>query len=104
MTDQKKPDFSNVTSGGEKPERPGGFSPDFSNVVGGSSSDAPAPEGAPADKTDRMYIVVKGDSLSKIAKQFYGNANSWKRIFDANRDVIDNPDLIQPGWKLRIPD
>jgi nucleoid-associated protein YgaU len=35
---------------------------------------------------------------------FYGDANHWKRIFDANRDVIRNADLIQPGWKLRIPE
>lgn len=102
MTDQKKPDFSNVTSGGSGSK--GGTSPDFSNVVSGSSSTAPAPAGAQGQKTERVYVVVQGDSLSKIAKKFYGNANSWKRIFEVNRDVIDNPDLIQPGWKLRIPE
>ena len=51
-----------------------------------------------------MYIVQSGDSLSKIAKKFYGNANSWKKIFDANKDVVKNPDMIQPGWNLQIPD
>ncbi|HEV7492108.1 MAG TPA: LysM peptidoglycan-binding domain-containing protein, partial [Rhodanobacteraceae bacterium] len=44
-----------------------------------------------------------GDTLSKIAKQFYGNANRWHDIFDANRDQISNPDLIQPGQVLKIP-
>ena len=80
--------------------------PDFSDVVSGSSSTAPSPsEGAAANApTARMYIVQSGDSLSKIAKKFYGDATSWKKIFEANRDVVKNPDLIQPGWKLQIPD
>jgi nucleoid-associated protein YgaU len=79
--------------------------PDFSDVVSGSSSTAPSPGGPAAEaKTDRMYVVQKGDSLSRIAKKFYGNANAWKRIFEANKDQIKNPDLIQPGWKLQIPE
>ncbi len=81
--------------------------PDFSDVVSGSSSTAPSPSGAAAAgnaPTARMYIVQSGDSLSKIAKKFYGNANSWKKIFDANKDVVKNPDMIQPGWNLQIPD
>lgn len=73
--------------------------PDFSNVVGGGSSTAP-----PASSSEsRTYTVKKGDSLWKIAKQFYGSGESWSRIHDANRDVIKDPDLIQPGWVLRIP-
>ncbi len=80
--------------------------PDFSDVVSGSSSTAPSPSGGAAANapTARMYIVQSGDSLSKIAKRFYGDATSWKKIFEANRDVVKNPDLIQPGWKLQIPD
>lgn len=82
--------------------------PDFSDVVSGSSSTAPSPPEAQGGNagaaTDRMYVVQGGDSLSKISKKFYGDANSWKRIFEANRDVVKNPDLIQPGWRLRIPD
>lgn len=81
--------------------------PDFSDVVSGSSSTAPSPAAAPAAggaPTVRMYVVQGGDSLSKISKKFYGDANKWKQIFEANRDVVKNPDLIQPGWRLRIPD
>ena len=81
--------------------------PDFSDVVSGSSSTAPSPPAAPGGSnapTARMYIVQSGDSLSKIAKKFYGDANSWRRIYEANKDVVKNPDLIQPGWKLQIPD
>ena len=73
--------------------------PDFSNVKSGSSSTAPRPA-APAEQ---IYTVVAGDSLSKISKKLYGDANQWKRIFEANRDQIKNPDLIHPGQKLKIP-
>jgi nucleoid-associated protein YgaU len=47
---------------------------------------------------------VKGDSLSKIAKQFYGDAQQWRRIYEANRDQIQNPDLIHPGQTFRVPE
>jgi nucleoid-associated protein YgaU len=46
------------------------------------------------------YTVKKGDSLSKIASNY---GIRWKDIFEANKDIIKNPDLIQPGWKLKIP-
>ncbi|MEN8809268.1 MAG: LysM peptidoglycan-binding domain-containing protein, partial [Desulfobacterales bacterium] len=49
------------------------------------------------------YVIQKGDSLSAIAKRYYGNAQDYPRIFDANREVIKNPDLIYPGQKIRIP-
>jgi nucleoid-associated protein YgaU len=78
---------------------------DFSNVQGGASSTAPPPQTAPAPvKEPRIYTVVSGDSLSKIAKREYGKASLWPRIFEANKDQIKNPDLIHPGQKLRIPD
>ena len=70
---------------------------DFSDVEGGSSSTAPAPSG-------RTYTVVKGDSLSKIAKHLYGDAQQWRKIYEANRDQIKNPDLIHPGQTFTIPD
>lgn len=72
--------------------------PDFSDVEAGSSSTAPAPE--PAERT---YTVVSGDSLSKIAQKFYGDARKWRTIHEANRDVIKNPDLIHPGQVFKIP-
>jgi nucleoid-associated protein YgaU len=80
--------------------------PDFSNVQSGGSSTAPsAPSApAPAPAAPRTYTVVAGDNLSKIAKRFYGDANQWKRIFEANRDIVKNPDLIHPGQTLKIPD
>jgi len=77
--------------------------PDFSNVVGGSSSTA-KPASPPQSAAPRTYTVQKGDSLWKIAKHFYGNGAEWKRIHEANKEVIHDPDVIQPGWNLRIPE
>jgi nucleoid-associated protein YgaU len=74
--------------------------PDFSDVESGSSSTAPPP----TPSGGQTYTVAKGDSLSKIAKRFYGNAGDWKKIYEANKDVIKNPDLIYPGQTFRIPD
>ena len=53
---------------------------------------------------EKTYTVAAGDSLSKIAKHFYGDANKYMKIFDANKDQLKNPDLIKPGQTLRIPD
>ncbi len=50
-----------------------------------------------------FYTIVSGDSLSKIAKQYYGNAMEYPKIFEANREVIEDPDKIYPGQKIRIP-
>ena len=50
-----------------------------------------------------MHTVEKGESLSKIAKHYYKDMMKYKAIFDANRDILDNPDLIHPGQVLKIP-
>jgi len=49
------------------------------------------------------YLIQSGDSLSKIAKKYYNNAGEYPRIFEANKEVIKDPDLIYPGQKIRIP-
>ncbi len=72
--------------------------PDFSNVVSGASSMA-----AETKATFKMYTIVGGDSLSKIAKREYGNAKDWTRIFEANKDEIKDPNKIYPGQKIKIP-
>jgi nucleoid-associated protein YgaU len=51
----------------------------------------------------REYTIKSGDSLSKIAKQYYGNANDWQKIFQANKDKIKDPNMIHPGQKIIIP-
>jgi nucleoid-associated protein YgaU len=79
--------------------------PDFSNVRSGSSSTAPdAPvEQQPATESAKTYKVVAGDSLSEIARREYGDASEWRRIYEANKHLIKNPDLIYPGQELSIP-
>lgn len=102
---------------------------DFSNVRSGAASTAhvtsrqsmrsepaePAPPETPATPpppatpepavaaAERTYVVVSGDSLSKIARKEYGDARRWPAIFEANKDTIKNPDRIFPGQKLIIP-
>ena len=49
------------------------------------------------------YVIEKGDTLSGIAKKFLGNAMDYPKIFEANREVIKDPNLIYPGQKIRIP-
>jgi nucleoid-associated protein YgaU len=58
--------------------------------------DAPEPEA-------QWHTVVSGDNLSKIAKKFYGDANKYPAIFEANKPMLSHPDKIYPGQMLRIP-
>jgi len=57
----------------------------------------------PVTEPTVFYTVKKGDSLSKIAKAVLGDATKWPKLFEANKEVIKNPDLIYPGQQLRIP-
>jgi nucleoid-associated protein YgaU len=86
-------------------DKPPESKPDFSNVRSGGSSTAPAgplPTGT-IGSGEKRYVVVHGDSLSKIAKREYGDGNKWRTIYEANKDLIDNPDLIYPGQELKLP-
>ncbi len=60
---------------------------------------------APPEKKEEteFYTIKSGDTLSKIAKIYYGNANKYPVIFEANREVIKDPNLIYPGQVIRIP-
>ena len=51
----------------------------------------------------KYYTVIKGDTLSKIAKEFYGDANAYQKIFEANKPMLTHPDKIYPGQNLRVP-
>jgi nucleoid-associated protein YgaU len=66
--------------------------------VGGPSGAATT-----APKAGGTYTVQAGDTLSKISKQYYGDANKYMKIFEANRDKLKDPDKIQPGQVLNIP-
>lgn len=87
--------------------------PDFSNVSGGMASTEQA-IGAGASSggfgsaggegwQSKTYTVQSGDTLSKIAKEFYGNASKYQQIFEANKPMLKDPDKIYPGQVLRIP-
>jgi nucleoid-associated protein YgaU len=65
-----------------------------------ASSHEPAIAATPDERT---YTVQQGDSLSVIAERFYGSQSEWPRIYEANRDQINDPDLIHPGQTLKIP-
>ena len=68
-------------------------------VAGGSAQTA----GATTTATSRYYTIKSGDTLSKIAKEHYGDASDYNKIFEANREVIGDPDKIYPGQQIRIP-
>ncbi|WP_072680809.1 peptidoglycan-binding protein LysM [Arcobacter sp. LA11] len=60
-------------------------------------------DGITEDSEENYYEIKSGDNLSKISKKFYGNANLYNKIFEANREVIKDMNLIYPGQKIRIP-
>ncbi len=96
MSNDKKPDFSDVRSTVRGTEQ---VKPDFSDVQSKVTSTESIAGGFTGEQA---YTVEKGDNLSKIARHFYGKQD-WKRIFDANRDQLSDPDRIQPGQVLKIP-
>ena len=61
-------------------------------------------EVAEPEKESRFYTVKKGDYLSKIAKEMYGDASKYPIIFEANKPMLKDPDLIYPGQVLIIPE
>ena len=95
MSPPNKPDFSNVKSGVTSTEQE---RPDFSTVRSGVSSSE-----QPRDAEPRTYTVVKGDTLSGIAKRVYGKASKWREIHAANRETVPDPDRIYPGQVLKLP-
>jgi len=73
------------------------------NVKGVAEVKAEQIESPPQTDQVEFYVIQKGDTLSAVAKRFYGDASAYPRIFKSNREVIKDPDLIFPGQKIRIP-
>jgi len=69
------------------------------------ADDLNAPAPAPEEKVskDEFYEIKSGDTLGAISKQFYGKSSQYMRIFEANREIIEDPNKIYPGQKIRIP-
>ncbi len=64
---------------------------------------APEPVAEEPEEKVEFYEIVSGDTLGAIAKQFYGNASKYMKIFEANTDILSDPNKIYPGQKIRIP-
>lgn len=62
-----------------------------------------APEPTPEEEAVQYYVIEKGDTLWAISEKFLGNGSRYKEIFEANREVIEDPDLIFVGQQIRIP-
>ena len=73
------------------------------NVLGIKEVNADELTAPPAKQQVEYYEIKKGDTLWAIAKQFLGNGSKYTEIFEANKEVIKDPDLIYPGQKIRIP-
>jgi nucleoid-associated protein YgaU len=77
--------------------------PTFADLAAEFTVDSSLPQPAPPAPAEKKYTVVSGDSLSKIAKHFYGDANKYMKIFEANTDLLSDPNNIQIGQELVIP-
>lgn len=69
-----------------------------------AASDEAAAESTPGETAGRTYTVQSGDTLWKISQEMYGNGSQYMKIFEANTDLLDDPDRIFPGQELVIPD
>ena len=76
---------------------------EIKRVGGDNPSDIMADIKVADESVFHRHTVKSGESLSKIAKHYYGNAMKYTAIFNANRNLLDNPDLIHPGQELDIP-
>jgi nucleoid-associated protein YgaU len=77
--------------------------PDWPNEVVADIRVRPRPSGDAPVSSMKTYTVKKGDTLSRIARDYLGDANEYQLIFDANRDQLSDPGQIKPGQVLRIP-
>jgi nucleoid-associated protein YgaU len=78
--------------------------PDWRNdIVGEIKIDPNAAQQSPAGQGAHTYTVKSGDTLSKIAREHLGDANAYMKIFEANKDQLNDPDKIKPGQVLKIP-
>lgn len=67
------------------------------------ATSAPAPSPAPATPQKKTHTIVSGDTLWAIAKKYYGNGALYNKIYESNKSIIKNPNLIYPGQKVVIP-
>jgi nucleoid-associated protein YgaU len=73
----------------------------YSDLIADITIDSSMPQ--PASSSPRTYTVKPGDTLSAIAQRFYGSANKYDKIFEANKDKLSDPDHVRAGQELLIP-
>lgn len=95
--------FDFLKKGEEKPVQPKVNPAKDSFNMPSTSGQAQVVKPEPTSTQKEYYTVKSGDSLSKIAKQLYGDAQQWHKIHQANLDQIKDPNLIHPGQKLVVP-
>jgi nucleoid-associated protein YgaU len=95
--------FDFLKKGEEKPAQPKVDPAKDSFNMPSTQGQAQVVKPEPTSTQKEYYTVKSGDSLSKIAKQLYGDAQQWHKIHQANLDQIKDPNLIHPGQKLMIP-
>lgn len=100
--DNGKVDLSGEAESAEAVEKTVLIAGNVQGVTEVSADKISAPPSSPEQRIE-YYVIQKGDTLSKIAGKYLGNAMDYPKIFEANREVIQNPDLIYPGQKIRIP-
>ncbi len=94
---------SPAAAGGQELPSPAGSPPPVPGAAA-SPPGTPVPEGIEAPPPSRPgYIVQQGDTLARIAQKFYGDRTAWKQIYQANRDVLANPNDLKVGQELKIP-
>lgn len=77
--------------------------PAHADLIADINIDPALASAIPKAPAEQHYTVVAGDTLSAISKRFYGEANKYSKIFEANRDILKDPDHIKPGQSLKIP-
>jgi len=90
---EKKPDSEKNEQGKEQPER-------GAQIAGGGT----AAETVKEEPGGRLYIVKHGDTLVKISIDIYKDYSRWRDIYSINRDIINDPGMVYPGQKLRLPE
>ncbi len=90
-----------ISAGSERPASP----PAASRAVETTPSIATPPltTQPPPQPAVRTHVVRNNETLSQIATQYYGSPAKWRQIFDANRDIVKNPNSVKPGTRLVIP-
>jgi len=104
MIPQEKPAVATPPRQATPPELPPSFEAGLESSAEGSAVSAPViPQARPAEQPMRTHRVVDGDTLRGLARRYLGNSERFGEIFEANRDVLRDPDILPIGQKIKVP-